>query len=68
MIHEAPTEIRQLKTLTHEADLIVVGGGIAGTCAAIAAAREGLQVVLVQDRQCLERGEAVGIGSNLPHG
>jgi len=53
MIHEAPTEIRQLKTLTHEADLIVVGGGIAGTCAAIAAAREGLQVVLVQDRPVL---------------
>ena len=34
-------------------DLIVVGGGIAGTCAAITAARLGLQVALVQDRPVL---------------
>ena len=31
-------------------DLVVVGGGIAGTCAAIAAARLGLNVALIQDR------------------
>jgi hypothetical protein len=31
-------------------DLVVVGGGTAGTCAAISAARLGLQVALVQDR------------------
>jgi hypothetical protein len=35
------------------ADLVVVGGGLAGTCAAITAAREGLKVVLVQDRPVL---------------
>jgi len=34
-------------------DLIVVGGGLAGTCAAIAAARQGLTVALVQDRPVL---------------
>lgn len=34
-------------------DLVVVGGGIAGTCAAISAARLGLQVALVQDRPVL---------------
>ncbi len=34
-------------------DLVVVGGGIAGTCAALAAARSGLQVALVQDRPVL---------------
>ena len=34
-------------------DLIVVGGGMAGTCAAISAARLGLQVALVQDRPVL---------------
>ena len=34
-------------------DLIVVGGGIAGTCAAISAARLGLTVALVQDRPVL---------------
>ena len=34
-------------------DLTVVGGGIAGTCAAVAAAREGLDVALVNDRPVL---------------
>jgi hypothetical protein len=34
-------------------DLVVVGGGIAGTAAAISAARLGLQVALVQDRPVL---------------
>ena len=35
------------------ADYIVVGGGIAGTCSAITAARAGLKVILVQDRPVL---------------
>ncbi len=34
-------------------DLVVVGGGIAGSCAAVAAARLGLTVALVQDRPVL---------------
>jgi hypothetical protein len=34
-------------------DLVVVGGGIAGTCAALSAARSGLTVALVQDRPVL---------------
>jgi len=34
-------------------DLVVVGGGIAGTCAAVAAARLDLKVALVQDRPVL---------------
>lgn len=34
-------------------DLVVVGGGIAGTCAALSAARQGLKVALVQDRPVL---------------
>lgn len=34
-------------------DLVVAGGGIAGTCAAVAAARLGLTVALVQDRPVL---------------
>ena len=53
MIHEGPQAIRQLKSESPEADLVVVGGGLAGTCTAIAAAREGLRVVLVQDRPVL---------------
>ena len=36
-----------------EFDLVVTGGGIAGTCAAVAAARLGLRVALVQDRPVL---------------
>jgi hypothetical protein len=34
-------------------DLVVVGGGIAGCCAAITAARLGLEVALIQDRAVL---------------
>ena len=36
-----------------EYDLVVVGGGIAGTCASISAARNGLKVALIQDRPVL---------------
>jgi hypothetical protein len=36
-----------------DADLLVAGGGMAGVCAAIAAARQGLKVVLCQDRSVL---------------
>lgn len=36
-----------------EFDLVVSGGGLAGTCAAIAAARKGVKVALVQDRPVL---------------
>lgn len=35
------------------ADVVVAGGGLAGVCAALAAARDGLQVVLIQDRPVL---------------
>ena len=34
-------------------DLVVVGGGIAGTSAALSAARQGLRVALIQDRPVL---------------
>ncbi|MBW8332300.1 MAG: FAD-dependent oxidoreductase [Prolixibacteraceae bacterium] len=36
-----------------QSDLVVVGGGMAGTCAAITAARSGIKVTLVQDRPVL---------------
>ena len=38
---------------THEADLCVVGGGMAGICAALSAARHGAKVVLMHDRPVL---------------
>jgi hypothetical protein len=40
----------EIQTILHECDLCVVGGGLAGMCAAIAAARGGSRVVLMQDR------------------
>ena len=40
-------------TVTKKYDLVVVGGGIAGCAAAIAAAEEGLQVALIHDRPVL---------------
>lgn len=42
-----------MKTVKHSLDLCVVGGGMAGLCAAIAAARHGIRVVLIQDRGVL---------------
>lgn len=38
------------QTINHTADLCVVGGGLAGLCAAVAGARHGLKVVLMHDR------------------
>lgn len=42
-----------MKHQMHYADLCVVGGGLAGMCAAIAAARHGASVVLMHDRPVL---------------
>nr|WP_300819645.1 FAD-dependent oxidoreductase [uncultured Acetatifactor sp.] len=39
--------------IDHAADLCVVGGGLAGLCAAVAAARHGLKVALMHDRPML---------------
>ncbi|MDR1919312.1 MAG: FAD-dependent oxidoreductase [Tannerellaceae bacterium] len=44
---------QQLPRLKGDADYIVVGGGIAGVCSAITAARAGLKVILIQDRPVL---------------
>ncbi len=41
------------KKVSHSCGLCVVGGGTAGICAAIAAARHGAKVVLMQDRPVL---------------
>ncbi len=53
MIVEPPVAQRQLELVPLTADLAIVGGGLAGTCGAIAAARAGVKVVLVQDRPVL---------------
>ena len=42
-----------MQTKNYNVDLCVIGGGLAGLCAAISAAREGISVVLMQDRPVL---------------
>jgi len=42
-----------MKTVSYSADLCVVGGGMAGVCCAIAAARHGARVILMQERPML---------------
>jgi FAD dependent oxidoreductase len=44
---------RHMREVRLETDILVAGGGLAGVCAAIAAARHGARVVLVQDRSRL---------------
>jgi heterodisulfide reductase subunit A-like polyferredoxin len=55
-----------------EADVLVAGGGLAGVCAAIAAARNGTSVILVQDRSRLGGNSSSEIrmhvlGANNPY-
>ncbi len=42
-----------MRTLEYKTDLCVIGGGMAGLCCAIAAARHGIKVILIQDRAVL---------------
>ena len=54
------------------ADVLVAGGGLAGVCAAIAAARNGASVILVQDRSRLGGNSSSEIrmhvlGANNPY-
>ena len=48
MLVHPPVASRALTQKNLTADLVVVGGGLAGTCCAITAARAGLKVVLNQ--------------------
>src|SRR5665213_2953413 len=45
--------VRELDLQQIVGDLVIVGGGLAGVCCAITAARQGLRVTLVQDRPVL---------------
>jgi hypothetical protein len=50
---DGATDHRGFRTEHLQAELVVVGGGLAGACAAVTAARAGARVVLVQDRPVL---------------
>ncbi|MCE9518758.1 MAG: FAD-dependent oxidoreductase [Verrucomicrobia bacterium] len=53
LIENHSTNVRSLRTDSLACDFVIVGGGLAGTCAAIQAARAGLNVTLIQDRPVL---------------
>ena len=50
---QGPAEQRDIKLVELNCDVAVVGGGLSGVCAALAAARAGSKVVLIQDRPVL---------------
>ena len=49
-----------------DCDVLVAGGGLAGVCAAIAAARSGAKTVLVQDRSRLDGNSSSEIRIHSP--
>ena len=53
MKKEQASKKRDLNKVNLIADLVVAGGGLSGVCAAITAARQGVKVLLVQDRPVL---------------
>ena len=53
------------RTIEHRVDLCVVGGGMTGLCAAVAAARRGASVVLMQDRPALGGNASSEIGVHI---
>ncbi len=53
MLREKPSDKRNPASQTINCDLAVVGGGLAGVCCAITAARAGIDVALLQDRPVL---------------
>ena len=65
-----------MKHETHEVDLCVVGGGMAGMAAALSAARNGAKVILMQDRpvlggnassECRVQISGAARGGSIPH-
>lgn len=42
-----------IRELEYTSDIIVCGGGLAGVCAAVSAARHGAKIILIQDRPML---------------
>lgn len=56
-----------MKTLTHSFDVVVCGGGLAGFCAAVAAARNGALTALIHNRPVLGGNSSSEVGVT-PHG
>lgn len=56
-----------MKSITESYDVVVCGGGLAGFCAAVAAARQGARSCLIQNRPVLGGNSSSEIGVT-PHG
>lgn len=56
-----------MKTITEQFDIVVCGGGLAGFCAAVAAARQGAKTCLVHNRPVLGGNSSSEVGVT-PHG
>lgn len=56
----------QPKVSEYHYDLIVIGGGLAGVCTAIAAARNGVKTAIIQDRPVFggNSSSEIGVGPN----
>ncbi|MDZ8119095.1 FAD-dependent oxidoreductase [Pontiella agarivorans] len=53
LVSKPVSDLRELRHETISVDFAVIGGGLAGVCAAVTAARQGLRVTLIQDRPVL---------------
>ncbi len=59
--------LREIEVIEENYAVVVIGGGLAGICAAVAAARQGQTTVLVQNRPVLGGNSSAEIGVP-PHG
>ena len=53
IVEKSTSAKRDNKAVSLHTDFVVVGGGLSGVCASIAAARKGCKTILVQDRPVL---------------
>lgn len=53
LVKQFNKDIRENRTAILNTDFVVIGGGTAGVCAAITAARKGTKTILIQDRPVL---------------
>jgi fumarate reductase flavoprotein subunit len=61
----APVVVDTYDTLPHEADIIIVGGGLAGITAAISAKQNGGDVILLEQHEYLGGNTTMAVGTFL---